>query len=409
MAKLRRIAGIDIGSTKVVCIIAEVDPMGKIEVKGFGTAPPEGFRTGVVISLDKATDSLASAIEQAEKMAQCRFHTCQVFTSITGDHIKHLSGLGAVPVSRPPRGIQARDVEDVIRQAQTIRLPNDEQILHVIPTQFIVDGQKGVRDPLGLFGIRLEVEALLIIGAVTAIQNIYRVLERLDISNRALVLQSLATSFAVCDEEDKELGVALVDIGGVIDISIYREGQIRFTKMLPVGAANITKDVAIGLRTSYQQAEVVKREYGVAMAGMLERDEALTIEDASGRGPKQVSRRLLASIIEPRVEELLNLTDSEVRKSGLADGLSAGVVLTGGGALLSGIDVLAEQIFGMPVKVGRPERVQGPREVVQNPAFATGAGLIRCALEGGGRQFHQLPPPSLGQRLWEEMKGWFRG
>ncbi len=407
MAKLRRIAGIDIGSTKVVCVIAEVDPTGKIEIKGFGTAPPEGFRMGVVISLDKATDALSSAIEQAEKMAQCRFHTCQVFTGITGDHIKHLSGLGAVPVSRPPRGIQPRDVEDVIRQAQTIRLPNDEQILHVIPTQFIVDGQKGVRDPLGLFGIRLEVEALLIIGAVTAIQNIYRVMERLGISNRVLVLQSLATSFAVCDEEDKELGVALVDIGGVIDISIYREGQIRFTKMLPVGAANITKDVAIGLRTSYQQAEAVKRDYGVAMAGMIERDEALTIEDASGRGPKQVSRRLLASIIEPRVEELLNLADAEIRKSGLADGLSAGVVLTGGGALLSGIDILAEQIFGMPVKIGRPERVNGPREVVQNPAFATAVGLIRCAVEGTSRSFHQLPPPSLMERLWDEIKGWF--
>lgn len=407
MGKLRRIAAIDIGSTKVCSCIAEVDPAGKIEVKGFGTAPPEGFRMGVVTSLDKAIGSLSSAIEAAENMAQCRLHSCQVFTSITGDHIKSLSGIGAVPVSRPAKGIQPRDVEDVIRQAQTIRLPNDEQILHVIPTQFIVDGQKGVRNPLGLFGIRLEVEALLIIGAVTAIENIYRVLERLEVRNRVLVLQSLATSFAVCDEEDKELGVALVDIGGVMEISIYRDGEIRFTKMLPVGAANITKDVAIGLRTSYQQAEAVKKEYGCAIASMIERDEPLTIEDASGRGPKQVSRRLLASIIEPRVEELLNLADSEIRKSGMADGLSAGVVLTGGGALLPGIDVLAEQICGMPVKIGRPERVNGPREVTQNPSFSTAVGLLRCAVEGKGRQFHQLPPPGLGQRLLDDIKGWF--
>jgi cell division protein FtsA len=407
MAKTKRIAAIDIGSTKIACLIAETDVLGKTEIKGFGVAPPDGFRLGVVISLDKATESVARAIEQAEKMAQCRFLTCSVYTSITGDHIKHLPGLGAVPVNRPTRGIQARDIEDVIRQAQTIRLPNDEQILHVIPTQFIVDGQKGVRNPLGLFGIRLEVEALLIIGALTAIENIYRVLERLEVKNRALVLQSLATSFAVCDEEDKELGVAVIDIGGVLDLSIYREGEIRWTRMLGVGAGNITKDVAIGLRTSYQQAETVKREFGVAVAGMIERDEPLTIEDASGRGPKQVSRRLLASIIEPRVEELLNLADAEIRKSQLADGLSGGVILTGGGALLPGIDILAEQVCGMPVKIGRPERVQGPREVVTNPAFATAVGLIRCAQEGRTHTFHRLPAPGPLQRLWDDVKGWF--
>ncbi|MEN9979724.1 MAG: cell division protein FtsA [candidate division WOR-3 bacterium] len=407
MGKLRRIAAIDIGTTKVTCVIAEVDPTGKTEVKGYGVSPPDGFRMGVVISLDKATESFARAIEQAEKMANCRIGAGPVYTSITGDHIKHMPGLGAVPVSRPNKGIMPRDIEDVIRQAQTIRLPNDEQILHVIPTQFIVDGQRGVRNPLGLFGVRLEVEALLIIGAVTAIENIYRVMERLDIKHRVLVLQSLATSYGVCDEEDKELGVAIIDIGGVLEVSIYREGEIRFTKMLPVGAANITKDVAIGLRTSYQQAESIKREFGVAMAGMIERDEPLTIEDASGRGPKQVSRRLLASIIEPRVEELLNLADAEIRKSQLADGLSGGVILTGGGALLPGIDMLAEQICGMPVKIGRPERVGGPREVVTNPAFATSVGLIRCAVEGKSSQLHRLPVPGLGQRLWEDLKSWF--
>ncbi|MCX7732779.1 MAG: cell division protein FtsA [candidate division WOR-3 bacterium] len=407
MGKLKRIAAIDIGTTKVTCVIAEVDQTGKTEVKGYGVSPPDGFRMGVVISLDKATESFARAIEQAEKMANCRIGAGPVYTSITGDHIKHMPGLGAVPVSRPNKGIMPRDIEDVIRQAQTIRLPNDEQILHVIPTQFIVDGQRGVRNPLGLFGVRLEVEALLIIGAVTAIENIYRVMERLDIKHRVLVLQSLATSYGVCDEEDKELGVAIVDIGGVLEVSIYREGEIRFTKMLPVGAANITKDVAIGLRTTYQQAESIKREFGVAMAGMIERDEPLTIEDASGRGPKQVSRRLLASIIEPRVEELLNLADAEIRKSQLADGLSAGVILTGGGALLPGIDMLAEQICGMPVKIGRPERVGGPREVVTNPAFATSVGLIRCAVEGKSSQLHRLPVPGLGQRLWEDLKSWF--
>jgi len=407
MARTKRTAAIDIGSTKIACVIADTDPTSKTEILGFGTAPPDGFKQGVVISLDKATESVARAIEQAEKTANTRFRACPVLVSITGEHIKHLPGLGAVPVAKPQKGIQPRDVEDVIRQAQTIRLPNDEEILHVVPTQFIVDGQKGVRNPLGLFGIRLEVEALLIIGAVTPIENIYRVLERLEVKERSLVLQSLATACAVCDDEDKDLGVAIVDLGGVTDVSIHKDGEIRYTKLLPLGATNITKDVAIGLRTSFAQAEEVKKQYGVALASMLERDESLSVEDVSGRGPKQVSRRLLASIIEPRVEELLHLADSEIRKSGLVDGLAGGVILTGGGAELAGIDILAEQIFGMPVKVSRPDRVGGPREVVQNPGFATAVGLIRCGIEGKGRQLGKLAGPSSGVRFWEEVKSWF--
>jgi cell division protein FtsA len=407
MAKPRRIAAIDIGSTKVACVVADTDSSGRTEIAGYGTAPPDGFKAGVVISLDKATESAAAAIEAAEKVAGGRLRGCPVFVGMTGEHIKHLPGLGAVPVTRPQKGIQPRDVEDVIRQAQTIRLPNDEQILHVVPTQFIVDGQKGVRNPLGLFGVRLEVEALLIIGAVTAIENTYRVLERLDIRNRSLVLQSLATSYAVCEAEDKDLGVAVVDLGGVTDVSIYVEGEIRFTRMLPVGSANITKDVAIGLRTPFPQAEEVKRQHGVALASMVDKDEPITVEDASGRGPKQVSRRLLASVIEPRAEELLNLAEAEVRKSGLGDALSAGIVLTGGGALLPGIDVLAEQVFGKPVRVGRPDRVNGPREVTQNPGYSTAVGLVRCVADGKVRHMHRLPAPGLGHRLWDDLKGWF--
>ncbi|MEO0078133.1 MAG: cell division protein FtsA [candidate division WOR-3 bacterium] len=407
MAKSRKTAAIDVGSTKIACVMADTDATGKTEITGFGTAPPEGFRLGVVISLDKATESIAHAIEQAERMAGGKVRAGPVFVSISGEHIKHLPGLGAVPVNRPSKGIQPRDVEDVIRQAQTIRLPNDEEILHVVPTQFIVDGQKGVRNPLGLFGVRLEVEALLIIGAVTAIENLHRVMERLEVKNRSLMLQSLATAGAVCDDEDKDLGVAVVDLGGVTDVSVHKDGEIRYTRTLPVGSSNITKDVAIGLRTSYQQAEEVKRQFGAALASLVEKDEPLTVEDASGRGPKQVSRRLLASIIEPRAEELLNLADAEVRKSQLTEGLAGGVILTGGGAQLPGIDLMAEQVFGMPVKVGRPDRVNGPREVVQNPALATAVGLIRCGLEGKTRQLHRVSAPGPVSRFWEDVKSWF--
>lgn len=405
MAKSRRTGAIDIGSTKIACVIAETDGAGKTSIVGYGTAPPDGFKQGVVINLDKATESVEAAINAAESMADSRFRACPVYVGVSGEHVKYLSGTAAVPVHKPQRGIAVRDVEDVIKQAQTVRLPNDERILHVVPTQFIVDGQRGVRNPLGLYGIRLEVEALLVIGAVTAVENVIRVLERLEVRNRSLVLQSIATFYGVCDEEDKEMGVVVVDVGGVTDISLYRDGEIRFTKLLPVGANNITKDIAIGLRTTLQQAETVKRSQGVAMASMVEKDEPITVEDASGRGTKQVSRRLLASIIEPRAEELLTLADAEVRKSGLADGLSGGVVLTGGGAALPGIAELAEQVFGMPVRIGRPDRLNAPSEVSTNPAFATAVGLVRSGIEGKGAS--RLPSAGWFTRLLEEFRSWF--
>jgi cell division protein FtsA len=405
MAKTTRTAAIDIGSTKVACVVAETDAAKKTSIVGYGTAPPDGFKNGVVVNLDRATESVASAVAAAEEMAGGKVKAYRTFVGVSGEHIKHLEGIGAVPVRRPAKGIGQRDVEDVIKQAQTIRLPNDEQILHVIPTQFIVDGQKGIRNPLGLFGVRLEVEALLVIGAVTAIENIYRVLERLDIRRRFLVLQALACSFAVCEDDDKELGCALVDLGGVTELSVFRDGEIRFVKTLPVGAGNITKDVAIGLRTTFGQAEEVKCEHGVAMASMVEQDETLEVDDASGRGTKQVSRRLLASIIEPRIEEVLNMVDAEVRKAGTGEGLSGGVILTGGGAMLQGADVLAEQIMGMPVKLGWPDRLVGPSEVTRDPRFATAVGLLKYGLEG--RYLFEMPASGLWSKLTEDVRGWF--
>ncbi|MBM3314211.1 cell division protein FtsA [candidate division WOR-3 bacterium] len=405
MARVRRTVAVDIGSTKVACLVAETDRAGKTTIVGFGRAGSEGFKQGMVVNLDKAAQSVQEAAGQCEEMVGGRFRAHPALVGMSGEHVKHLTGTAAVPVRKPSRGIGPRDVEDVIKQAQTVRLPSDEQILHVVPTQFIVDGQKGVRNPLGLFGVRLEVEALLIIGAVTAIENIYRVMERLEIRNRSLVLQSVASLYGVGDDEDKELGVVLVDLGGVTDVSVYREGEIRFTKLLPVGAVNITKDVVIGLRTNFTQAEELKRKHGVAMASLIEKDEAISVEDASGRGPKQVSRRLLASVIQPRVEEILTLADAEVRKSGYGEGLSAGVVLTGGGSSLSGIDLVAEQIFGMPVRLGRPDRLEGPQEVTKNPGFATAVGLIRCGVEG--KATSQFPSPGFWSNVVDGVGSWF--
>lgn len=401
MAKPIRTAAIDIGTTKIACVLAETDSTKKTSLLGYGTAPPDGFRQGVVISLDKATEALAAAIAAAEEEAGVKVKTLPTFVGITGGHLKHLDGIGTVTVRRPDRGISARDLKDVVEQAQAIRLPNDEQILHVVPTQFIVDEQKGVRDPLGMFGVKLEVEVLMIIGAVSAIENIDRALDRLDIRNRMMMLQGLAASYAVSDEGDKNLGYILLDFGGMATVTVYREGEIRFHKMLEIGAANITRDVAIGLRTTFSEAERVKREAGVAMAGMLERDEALTVEDASGRGTKQVSRRLLASVIEPRVEEILTMANNEVREANMSENLSGGVIMTGGGSGLRGVDILAEQLFGLPVRLARPDRVTGPKAVTSDPGFATAVGLVLCGLEGKMPSTGRLP------RILDHFRGWF--
>jgi cell division protein FtsA len=340
-------------------------------------------------------------------MAGCKFRALPVFVGISGEHIKHLTGIGAVSVRKPSRGIGPQDIAEVMKQAQTIRLPQDETILHVVPTQFIVDGQKGVRNPLGLFGVRLEVEVLLIIGAVTAVENVYRVLERLDVKNRSLALQAIATFHGVCGDEEKDLGVVLADLGGVTDVAVYRDGEVRFTKLLPFGGANITRDVAVGLRTTVPQAEEVKRRAGVAMASQVERDEPVTVEDASGRGPKQVSRRLLASIIEPRAEEILTMVDAEARKSGQLEGIAGGVVLTGGGSLLPGIQAMAEQVFRLPVRLGRPDRLTAPREVSADPGFATAVGLVRCGVEG--KCVSCFAGPGLLARAAEEVRNLFAG
>lgn len=405
MSKNKRIAGIDIGTTKIACVIAETNENGKLSILGLGSVSPQGFSHGVVNNLDKAVESVAFAIEQAENSAGTKLAQAATYVGVIGDHIKHLQGIGAIPVRKPAKGITENDLDKVIEQAQAIRLPNDEQILHVIPTQFIVDGQKGVRNPLGLYGIRLEVEALIVIGAVTAIENIYRMLERLGIKSRGLVLQSLAASYSVTEPMDKDLGIAVVDIGGVTDISVFKDGELRFSKVIALGGSHITQDIAIGLRTPFHKAEEIKRNYGAALVNSIEEDEPIPLGDNNGGNGKHVSKRLLASIIEPRVEEILIHAEAEIRKTGLAESLSAGVVLTGGTAQFPGIAVLAEQIFGLPVKIGFPDGVNGNNETVNNPSYATTVGLIRYGLEG--KYLHSRVSPNLAAIVKDEVKKWF--
>ncbi len=388
MAKTKKIIGLDIGSTKIACVIAE-STNGKYNILGYGRAHPDGFRNGTVVNLDTAVDSVALAIDGAEKMASISAKNCSIYVGIAGQYIKHIPSGATVPVKNPSKGISEKDIIEVIRQAQTLRLPNDEQIIHVLPGQYIVDGQKGIKNPIGMFGFRLEVEALLIIGQIGALENIHRVLDRLELRNRALVLQAQALASVVSEPEDRELGIAIIDIGGFTDISIFKDGELRFYKTLPIGGENITKDIAIGLRTPYKKAEEIKKQYGTAMVSCIDQDEPIIIEDLSGRISKQVSRRLLTSIIEPRVEEILQYTEAAIKESNFADTLSSGIILTGGTAQLKGIDIMAEQILRLPVKIApaksstdiHPEHSNNSLEQL-GADYTTAVGLIHYGFFG---------------------------
>ncbi len=388
MAKAKKILGIDIGTTKIACAIAEIDNTGRLNILGQGISNPEGFRNGIVVNLERAVVSVAEAIETTEKISNSRAKNCSIYVGIAGEYIKHLPSVGNVPVKNPSKGITEKDISECIHQAQTIRLPNDEQIIHLIPNQFIVDGQKGIRNPVGMFGFRLEVEALLIIGTVSVIENIHRVLDHLELKAESLVLQSQAISLTVAEPEDKDLGIAIVDIGGNTNISIFKDGVLRFYKTLPLGGENLTKDISIGLRTPYKKAEEIKKLYGAAMINCIEHDEPIIIEDMSGRVNKQISQRLLTSIIEPRLEEILQHVDMAIRETGYTELLSGGIILTGGTSMLRGIDLLAEQIFQLPVKIGCSQVITDAQSSLDT-TYDTAIGLIRYGLNG---KDSYLPP-----------------
>lgn len=399
MAKPKRIIGLDIGTTKIACVIAELDSNGKLNYLSNALTAPEGFRKGIVVNLEKAVSSVAECIESAEKVANVKAKNCSIFVGICGEFIKYLNSVGTVPVKNPSKGIGDKDIAEVIRQAQTIRLPNDEQILHLFPNQFIVDGQKGIKNPIGMFGFRLEVEALLIIGTITAIENINRVLDHLDLKANSLVLQPQAISYVVAEPEEKDLGIAIIDIGGITNVSIFKDGVLRFYKTLALGGDNLTKDISIGLRTSYKKAEEIKKLYGTANINAVEHDQPIIIDDINGKANKQISQRLLTSIIESRLEEILQHVDLTIREAGYAEVLSAGVVLTGGTSMLKGIDAIAEQIFRLPVRIGK---LPFSKEFDNfDSSYITAAGLIRYALNG--KDYYALRPESFLATLKSKM------
>jgi cell division protein FtsA len=363
-----------------------------------GTSRSEGLKRGVVINLEKTVESITKALEDAELMAGVKVNS--VFAGIAGDHIRSINSRGVIALSGSGSEISSRDVERVINAARAVALPMDREIIHVLPQEYTVDDQSGIKDPIGMSGVRLEAEVHIVTGAVTSAQNIYRSVKKAGLEVCDLVLQPLASSYALLSPEEEELGVVLIDLGGgTTDIAIFHDGSIRHTAVIGLGGNNVTNDIAIGLRTPVEQAEEIKKSYGCALSGLVDSDEMIKVPGVGGREPKEISRGVLAAIIEPRAEEIFSLVLREIKKTNYSDLLVAGVVLTGGGSLMEGIIELAEQIFDMPAKKGIPQGFSGLVDLVSTPIHSTGVGLILYGLE-------QLKDGK--SKGGSKEKGWFR-
>lgn len=374
------ITGLDIGTTKIGVIVAEVSDNSDPTIIGVGTSPSEGLRRGVVVNLDKTIRSIQTAVEAAERMAGVQIN--EVYAGIAGDHIRSINGRGVVAVSSTNNEITPADIRRVIDAAKAVALPIDREILHILPQEFTVDDQRGIKDPIGMSGVRLETEVHIVTGAITSAQNIYRSISRAGMQALDLVLEPLASSYAVLGEDEKELGVVVMDLGGgTTDIAMFFEGCIRHTAVVGLGGRNVTNDLALGLRTPVEQAETIKIEHGCAIHQEGDREETIEVPGVGGRASRRISKAYLVDIIEPRVEEILSLAYREIKKSNFFHLMSAGLVLTGGGSLLKGTAELAEEIFDMPVKIGIPQRFNGMKDLAASPIHATGVGLVHYGLK----------------------------
>jgi cell division protein FtsA len=396
------IVGLDIGTTKICCIVGELTPDG-IDVVGIGTQPSRGLRKGVVINIDATVASIRRAVEEAELMAGCEISS--VFAGIAGGHIRGLNSQGVVAVK--DREVRQGDIDRVLDAARAINIPQDREILHVLPQEYVIDEQDGIREPLGMSGVRLEAKVHIVTAAVSSAQNIIKCCARTNLSVAAVVLEPLASAEAVVADEEKELGVALVDIGGgTTDIAIFSNGAIQHTSVIPLGGNHLTNDIAVGLRTPMQEAERIKIRFGSAQSQLLDREETIEVPSVGGRAPRVLSRRILCEIIEPRVEEIFGLVRKEIEKAGQEDLLASGVVLTGGSSALHAMPELAEEVLGLPVRRGIPRGVGGLIDVIKSPQHATAVGLLHYGARHG-----RTPGMRLGAshgNLRERVLTWFR-
>ena len=400
------LVGLDIGTSKIVCIVAEVMSDGRLEVIGMGSSASRGLRRGVVVNIESTVNAIQRALEEAELMADCKIR--DVYTGIAGSHIKSFNSHGMVAIK--DKEIGQLDVDRVVETARAVNIPMDQQILHTIPQEFVVDGQEDVRDPLGMSAIRLEVKVHIVTGAVSAAQNIIKCVRRCGLEVADLVLQPLASAMAVLTEDEKELGVCLVDIGGgTTDIAVFTDGAIRHTAVIAVAGDQVNNDIAVALRTPPKDAEDLKIQHGCALRQLADPREMIEVAGIGDRPPRTLSRQTLAEFIEPRMEELYSLVQAELRRSGFEELLSSGIVITGGTAAMQGMAELGEEVFHMPVRLGYPRYAGGLSAVMHNPRYATAIGLLMVGLQGRGRD----SSPKLGagsvKDIFERMKSWFKG
>ncbi|MBI2974414.1 MAG: cell division protein FtsA [Deltaproteobacteria bacterium] len=396
--------GLDIGTTKTCAIVGEVTDDG-INIIGIGSHPSRGMRKGVVVNIENTVESVKKAVEEAELMAGCEI--TGVYAGIAGSHIKGLNSRGIVAVKE--KEVRSSDVKRVVDAAQAVAIPTDREVIHVIPQEFIIDDQDGVRDPVGMSGIRLEVKVHIVTAASTSAQNIIRCCNRAGLNVHEVMLEQLAGSEAVLGHDEKELGVVLVDIGGgTTDIAIFVNGSVVHTSVLPLGGNHLTNDVAVGLRTPAQEAERMKQKYGCVLTSLVQKEETIEVPSVGGRNPRILSRQILSEILEPRVEEIFNLVHQEVVRSGFEERIAAGVVLTGGCAILEGMPELAEQVFNLPVRRGVPKGVGGLVDVVKSPMYATAVGLVLAGARSGMEEKLQTQTERKGiGRMGSRVKEWF--
>ncbi|MCX6825917.1 MAG: cell division protein FtsA [candidate division Zixibacteria bacterium] len=405
MPETRIITGIDIGTTRIRALIAESDEKGQPVFLGYGVVPALGLRRGVVVNMEKTVQSISKAVEDAELMAGV--HISSAVAGIAGDHIKSINSQGVIAVSRSDNEILESDIHKAIEAASAVAIPTDREIIHVLPQQYTIDEQTGIKNPIGMTGVRLEVEVHIVTAAVTSAKNIYRSLERCEIAVDHLVLQSLASAYAGINSEEQEMGIALIDIGGdLTDVAVFFDGSIRHSGVVPLGGKNVTNDVTIGLRTAVEQAERLKLMYGSSLTSLVDPDEMMEVNGVTGRAPRSISRNVLASIIEPRMEEILSLAAREIKKANAPAALAAGAILTGGGVLLPGTVELAEQILDMPARLGIPLGIEGLPQNIVTPEYATVIGLVGYGFKHGTG--HEISRDGI-RGLFKRIENWFSG
>jgi cell division protein FtsA len=401
------LVGLDIGTSKVVAIVGEIKTDGALEIIGIGSHPSRGLKKGVVVNIESTVQSIQRAVEEAELMAGCEIHS--VYAGIAGSHVRSLNSHGIVAIK--DKEVVQGDVERVIDAAKAVAIPADQKILHVLPQEYIIDSQEGIRDPIGMSGVRLEAKVHIVTGADSAAQNIVKCVQRCGLVVDDIVLEQLASSYAVLTEDEKDLGVCVVDIGGgTTDIAVFGGGAIRHTAVIPIAGDQITNDIAVSMRTPTQYAEDIKIKYACALSQLANPDETIEVPSVGDRPPRRLARQTLAEIVEPRYEELFGLIRDELRRAGLEEQVATGIVLTGGSAKMEGAIELAEEVFHMPVRLGVPQYVTGLSEVGSNPIHATGVGLLLYAKSNLEVQRTQVPLLAGGMKsVLERMKAWFQG